>query len=216
MIYVDPELTYLKDLDLAAAGSTEKNDTSYDGRNGVRSIRVSPDGKHLASGDRSGNIRIHEISSLEELCRIEAHDAEVLCLEYSRFSRYSMDGSKLLASASRDRLIHVFNVDQGYNFLQTLDDHSSSITAVRFFHQSSQSNQIQMVSCGADKSIIFRQLQSVIKQLFPLSRVRFVTIELDDLLIRRLEARLNFRGVTTRKGKQPCTIWKSIRDRNMF
>ncbi|EFN81436.1 Mitogen-activated protein kinase-binding protein 1 [Harpegnathos saltator] len=160
VLYVDPELTYLKDLDLAAAGSTEKSDASYDGRNGVRSIRVGPDGKHLASGDRSGNIRIHDVSSLEELCLIEAHDAEVLCLEYSRFSRYSVDAPRLLASASRDRLIHVFSVDQGYNFLQTLDDHSSSITAVRFFNQTNQGNQIQMVSCGADKSIIFRQLQS--------------------------------------------------------
>ncbi|XP_015171198.1 PREDICTED: mitogen-activated protein kinase-binding protein 1 isoform X7 [Polistes dominula] len=160
VLYVDPELTYLKDLDLAAAGSTEKSDASYDGRNGVRSIRVSPDGKHLASGDRSGNIRIHDVSTLEELCLIEAHDAEVLCLEYSRFSRYSMETPRLLASASRDRLIHVFSVDQDYNFSQTLDDHSSSITAVRFFNQTNQSNQLQMVSCGADKSIIFRQLQS--------------------------------------------------------
>ncbi|XP_076618757.1 WD repeat domain 62 isoform X3 [Colletes latitarsis] len=160
VLYVDTELTYLKDLDLAAAGSTEKSDASYDGRNGVRSIRVSPDGKHLASGDRSGNIRIHDLSTLEELCLIEAHDAEVLCLEYSKFTRHSPDAPRLLASASRDRLIHVFSVDQGYNFLQTLDDHSSSITAVRFFNQSNQANQIQMVSCGADKSIIFRQLQS--------------------------------------------------------
>ncbi|XP_051175417.1 mitogen-activated protein kinase-binding protein 1 isoform X1 [Leptopilina boulardi] len=159
VLYVDPELTYLKDLDLAAAGSTEKNDASYDGRNGVRSIRVSPDGKHLASGDRSGNIRIHDVSTLEEQCRIEAHDAEVLCLEYSKFSQHSLDNPKLLASASRDRLIHVFCVNEGYNFLQTLDDHSSSITAVRFFNQTNQNNQLQMVSCSADKSIIFRQLQ---------------------------------------------------------
>ncbi|XP_024944621.1 uncharacterized protein LOC107271231 isoform X2 [Cephus cinctus] len=161
VLYVDPELTYLKDLDLATAGSTEKNDASYDGRNGVRSIRVSPDGKHLASGDRAGNIRIHDVPTLEELCLVEAHDAEVLCLEYSRFSRHSLKSPRLLASASRDRLIHVFSVDQGYNFLQTLDDHSSSITAVRFFNQTNQSNQIQMVSCGADKSIIFRQLQAI-------------------------------------------------------
>ncbi|XP_057331618.1 uncharacterized protein LOC130671623 isoform X3 [Microplitis mediator] len=158
VLYVDPELTYLKDLDLAAAGSTEKSDTSYDGRNGVRSIRVSPDGKHIASGDRSGNIRIHDVATLDELCLIEAHDAEVLCLEYSKYSRNTTDGPRLLASASRDRLIHVFNVDEGYNFLQTLDDHSSSITAVRFF-KTTQSDKIQMVSCGADKSIIFRQLQ---------------------------------------------------------
>lgn len=111
---------------------------------------------------RSGNIRVHDVITLEEQCLIEAHDAEVLCLEYSKYTRYSLDMPRLLASASRDRLIHVFNVDQGYNFLQTLDDHSSSITAVRFFNQTNQGNQLQMVSCGADKSIIFRQLQGVI------------------------------------------------------
>jgi len=54
---VDPELTYLKDLELSGAGTAEKTDSSYDGRNGVRSIRISPDGRHLASGDRAGNIR---------------------------------------------------------------------------------------------------------------------------------------------------------------
>ncbi|XP_071441764.1 uncharacterized protein Wdr62 isoform X3 [Hetaerina americana] len=153
VVYVDQELTYLKDLDLSAAGSTDKSDTSYDGRNGVRSIRISPDGRHLASGDRAGNIRIHDLHSLDEICRIEAHDAEVLCLEYTRPD----SGYRYLASASRDRLIHVFSVDEEYNFLQTLDDHSSSITAVRFLNMHGQ---LQMVSCGADKSIIFRQLQS--------------------------------------------------------
>ncbi|XP_063985422.1 mitogen-activated protein kinase-binding protein 1 isoform X3 [Diachasmimorpha longicaudata] len=156
VLYVDPELTYLKDLDLAAAGTTDKNDSSYDSRNGVRSIRISPDGRHLASGDRCGNIRIHDVSTLDETCVIEAHDAEVLCLEYSKYTKFPSELPRLLASASRDRLIHVFNVDEGYDFLQTLDDHSSSITAVRFFNQS---DKLQMVSCGADKSIIFRQLQ---------------------------------------------------------
>ena len=40
-----------------AAGATDKTDTTWDGKNGVRSIRVSPDGEHLASGDRQGNVR---------------------------------------------------------------------------------------------------------------------------------------------------------------
>ena len=52
--------------------------------------------------------RVHEMLSLEEVCKIEAHDAEVLCLEYSRPDT----GHSLLASASRDRLIHVFDVHQ--------------------------------------------------------------------------------------------------------
>ncbi|VEN46372.1 unnamed protein product [Callosobruchus maculatus] len=148
VVYIDKDLSYIKDLDIS--GTTDKQEnSSYDGRNGVRCIRISPDGKHLASGDRSGNIRIHDTSSMRELCKIEAHDAEVLCLEYSDINL------GLMASASRDRLLHVFDTKNGYDFQQTLDDHSSSITAVRFLNHAGNT---QMVSCGADKSLIFRTL----------------------------------------------------------
>lgn len=65
-------------------------------------------GKHLASGDRAGNVRIHETTNMTEVYKIEAHDGEVLCLEYS-----NPDTEKnLLASASRDRLLHVFDVNR--------------------------------------------------------------------------------------------------------
>merc|ERR1719305_1540294 len=143
----------------AAAG---EKDTLYDQRNGVRCIRISPNGKHLASGDRSGNIRVHELQFMDELCKIEAHDAEVLCLEYSlagESGRKGPSAASYLASASRDRLIHVFNAAKHYGFLTTLDDHSSSITAVRFL-PGQNADGIQMVSCGADKSIIFRDVNA--------------------------------------------------------
>jgi WD40 repeat protein len=65
----------------------------------------------------------------------------------------------LLVSASRDRLIHVFNVSRDYNFLTTLDDHSSSITAVRFLLPGlNPAANPQMISCGADKAIIIREV----------------------------------------------------------
>lgn len=109
VVYVDKYLNYLKDLDASAGGPTneKQQESSYDGRNGVRSIRISPDGKHLASGDRSGNIRVHETSTMKEILKVEAHDAEVLCLEYTG----AESDHKLMASASRDRLIHVFDVN---------------------------------------------------------------------------------------------------------
>lgn len=55
VIYIDPELQYIKNTDIGLTDKTEN--LSYDDRNGVRSMGISPDGQQLATGDRSGNIR---------------------------------------------------------------------------------------------------------------------------------------------------------------
>merc|ERR1719369_2295646 len=143
IIYFDPELTALKEPIGNVGGDGKEN---YDQKTGIRCLNISRDGTHLASGDRTGNIRIHNLHTMQEMCRIEAHDAEVLSLEYSQY---------YLASTSRDRLIHVFDATKEYEFLITVDDHSSSITAVKF----SEVGGGKMVSCGADKTIIFRRIK---------------------------------------------------------
>lgn len=61
IIYMDSRLSYITDIDLttqnsATGGSSEKVDANYDGKNGVRCMKISHDGSHLACGDRSGNI----------------------------------------------------------------------------------------------------------------------------------------------------------------
>ncbi|XP_061668123.1 mitogen-activated protein kinase-binding protein 1-like [Syngnathoides biaculeatus] len=118
-------------------------------RTGIRTVCVSPDGQHLASGDRNGILRVHDLSSMEEILKVEAHDAEILGLEYSK----PQTGLQLLATASRDRLIHVLDAASDYGLVQTLDEHSSSITAVRF---AANDGKVRLISCGADKSIYFR------------------------------------------------------------
>ncbi|NP_001398076.1 WD repeat-containing protein 62 isoform 5 [Homo sapiens] len=150
VVYVENDIQHLQDMSHFPDRGSE-NGTPMDVKAGVRVMQVSPDGQHLASGDRSGNLRIHELHFMDELVKVEAHDAEVLCLEYSK----PETGLTLLASASRDRLIHVLNVEKNYNLEQTLDDHSSSITAIKF----AGNRDIQMISCGADKSIYFRSAQ---------------------------------------------------------
>lgn len=96
-------------------------------------------------------------------------------------------GLQLLATASRDRLIHVLDAGRDYNLVQTLDEHSSSITAVRFAGQfaydpsrhcvtslhcsltfalsafclSANEGKVRLISCGADKSVYFRTAQQV-------------------------------------------------------
>ncbi|AWP15923.1 putative mitogen-activated protein kinase-binding protein 1 [Scophthalmus maximus] len=163
VIYVDDNLTSLLDTESVAVanGNTEKVGSSgSEGqqtdqcRVGIRTLGVSPDGQHLASGDRMGVLRIHDVHSMEEIMNVQAHDSEILCLEFSK----PETGLQLLATASRDRLIHVLDAGREYSLVQTLDEHSSSITAVRF---AANEGKVRMISCGADKSVYFRTAQQV-------------------------------------------------------
>ncbi|XP_061598918.1 mitogen-activated protein kinase-binding protein 1 isoform X3 [Cololabis saira] len=161
VIYVDNSITGLLDPDniTVATGNTEKAGPSgLEGQQseqiklGIRSLRVSPDGQHLASGDRMGVLRIHDLESMTEILNVQAHDSEILCLEFSKPDT----GFQLLATASRDRLIHVLDAGQDYSLVQTLDEHSSSITAIRF---AANEGKVRLISCGADKSVYFRTAQ---------------------------------------------------------
>ncbi|CAG9131798.1 unnamed protein product [Plutella xylostella] len=84
ILYIDPGLKFLKDADLTSGADKDKS-KSYDDKIGVRCIRISPDGAHIASGDRSGNVYIHANSG-ELLRTLEAHDAEVSWLQDTAFS----------------------------------------------------------------------------------------------------------------------------------
>ncbi|XP_034050708.1 mitogen-activated protein kinase-binding protein 1 isoform X2 [Thalassophryne amazonica] len=160
VIYVDDNIASLLDTEsVTITGNTEKLGMSgSDGqqidqsRTGIRTLRVSPNGQHLASGDRMGVLRIHDLDSMEEILNVQAHDSEILCLEFSKPDT----GLQLLATASRDRLIHILDAGREYSLVQTLDEHSSSITAVRF---SANEGKVRMISCGADKSVYFRTAQ---------------------------------------------------------
>ncbi|KAK6304673.1 hypothetical protein J4Q44_G00252590 [Coregonus suidteri] len=153
IIYMDNNTAGLLDTECLNSGNGEKADPqTSETRTGIRTMCVSPDGQHLASGDRTGTLRIHELESMGEILNVQAHDSEILCLEYSK----PETGLKLLATASRDRLIHVLDAEREYSLLQTLDEHSSSITAVRF---AANEGKVRMISCGADKSIYFRTAQ---------------------------------------------------------
>uniref|UniRef100_A0A8C1VCC9 WD repeat domain 62 n=1 Tax=Cyprinus carpio TaxID=7962 RepID=A0A8C1VCC9_CYPCA len=146
IVYVDDDTQYLK------AEAEKAEGASQDGKSGIRVLGISPDGQHLAAGDRSGNLRIFGLQFMDELQKIEAHDSEVLCLAFSP----TETGLHLLASASRDRLIHIFDMENKCNLVQTVYDHSASITAIKFTGLSSE---LCMVSCGADKSIYFRSAE---------------------------------------------------------
>ena len=76
---------------------------------------------------------------------------------------YNYAGDQFLASASRDRMVHIFQCPPGqvdYQHAQSLPDHSAAVTAVKFA-PSKDSSGLQLLSSGADKSIIFHSLERV-------------------------------------------------------
>ncbi|KAI9347797.1 WD40-repeat-containing domain protein [Zopfochytrium polystomum] len=129
-----------------ASGSTEAN--------GVKSIRVSPDASLLAAGDRFGNLRVYDLDNFSQRVFLEAHDAEILSMDFTYASLGPSRSQLLLSTASRDRLIHVFDVERQCQLVQTLEDHTASVTAVRF-----SDNGRRLISAAADKSVMFRQSQ---------------------------------------------------------
>ncbi|XP_064157680.1 WD repeat-containing protein 62 isoform X1 [Anguilla rostrata] len=143
IVYVGKDTQHLQSEGEPGEGS------GADVKSGIRVLGISPDGQHLAAGDRNGNLHVFGLQFMDELLKIEAHDSEVLCLEFSP----PETGMRLLASASRDRLIHIFNMEREYSLEQTVYDHSASITAIKF---TGVGPDVRMVSCGADKSIYFR------------------------------------------------------------
>ncbi|CAG8506616.1 2533_t:CDS:10, partial [Dentiscutata heterogama] len=156
IIYVDPDGKYRSsalETKNDKSDSTEQLSSSTLVESGIRTLKVSPDGKLMASGDRGGNLRIHDLDTFKEITYQEAHDAEILTIE---FTDKRMPGApNLIATASRDRILHVFDVNNNFQLVQTLDDHSSSITAIKFTNDGGK-----LISCGADKSIIFRSRQN--------------------------------------------------------
>lgn len=147
--YNDTDTNCLRDTSKLPGDSSAISDTSR----GVRCIQFHPEGIHLAIGDRLGNLKIYDLQFMDKIHDIMAHDAEILSIEYSPL----IDNYPLwLATGSRDRLVHLFDVRSGYIHTHTVCDHSGSITSVKF---SVSHDSVQLISCGADKSLVIQEVK---------------------------------------------------------
>ncbi|XP_043698057.1 mitogen-activated protein kinase-binding protein 1 isoform X2 [Telopea speciosissima] len=130
------------------------------GSRGFRSMAVSSDGKYLVAGDFLGNLHIYNLLDSDYKCFQEAHNAEILSLSFSLSGKNTFiseqEASKnlyLLASAGRDRVIHLYDVNRGFDLIESLDDHSAAVTSVKFTFDGRK-----ILSCSADRSVVFRDV----------------------------------------------------------
>ena len=75
---------------------------------------------------RCASYRVYDTARMCLSSVVLAHESEVMSVDFSPLS------GRLLASGSRDRLVHVFDARCGYRLRETLDQHSSSVTGVRY------------------------------------------------------------------------------------
>ncbi|ORX96697.1 WD40 repeat-like protein, partial [Basidiobolus meristosporus CBS 931.73] len=116
----------------------------------IRTIKISPDGRYIASGDKEGNLRVHDLLTMKQVSEQEVHIGDVLAID---FSDPSTTGFPLMiATAGRDRMIHIFDVNNSFTLIQSLDDHSAAITSLKF----TNGGQV-LISCSTDQSVIFRK-----------------------------------------------------------
>jgi len=116
----------------------------------LRCLKASPDGEQIAAGDKAGNLWVFDVPPLAQSLMIEAHDTEILSLD---FSAAGDKGGYLLASAGGDSAVHVYDPKKSYERLATLDDHSSAVVSVRFADRG-----LRVVTCSADREVVFRSL----------------------------------------------------------
>ena len=154
------------------------------GGHALRCVAARPDGGELVVGDAAGNVRVFDLASRTERLRLAAHDAEVLCVAYGpsadrtgggvRTSASSPDSAGFpfvadaeapeirLVSCGRDGLVHTYDASLEpdgspgtYRLEETIDDHDAAVTGARI---SGLGSDATLVTCGADRKVIFRRL----------------------------------------------------------
>lgn len=195
-------------------GKPSKNDS------GVRCIDVSPDGLHLASGDRHGNIRVHDVQTMKEITGMKrVHDAEVLSLTYSpvapplasipspRRRKMRIPSSdvtaSLLASGGRDRMIHLFDVQNNYKKDVSLENHSASVMGVCFSLDGSR-----LFSCGGDRSIVISRVKKGADNSTDVCRDQSVTAQYGTIYDMSIHA--NNRWLVTAGQEKRVQVWSTF------
>ncbi|KAH8797291.1 WD40-repeat-containing domain protein [Flagelloscypha sp. PMI_526] len=88
----------------------------------VRTIALSPDGKHIVSGSDDTTVRIWDAESGKRLHTLVGHTQSVNSIVFSP------DGKRIV-SGSEDRTVRIWNAESGKQ-LRTLDGHTDAVESV--------------------------------------------------------------------------------------
>ena len=114
-----------------------------------------PDGKHILTGGRDAHLNIWNLKNNYELVQsIPAHNFAIYDIKY-------LEGKNIFATASRDKTIKLWNVDD-FSFILRInkETHEGHINSVNKLHWNTQEQ--VLVSASDDRSLIVWKLSSFV------------------------------------------------------
>ena len=96
IIYLDDDRSKLCDQQIPTGYLDRGDRTEFAPKTGGRCLKINPDGLSMAIGDRHGNIRIVHLESFEQIALLEAHESEVLSVDYSPPSHTGLSSPPLI------------------------------------------------------------------------------------------------------------------------
>ena len=141
---------------------------------GIKAIAVSPLSDYLLSGDKNGKLNLYSLkqnNQFDLLGTIQSHNVEVTRLSISGSSDCN---SFFFASAFRDGTVHVHEMSSLYiketstasfPLVASFNHHSGAVSGLAFC-----ANGTRLLSSGADKSLIFREVKPALKKFPQISK----------------------------------------------
>ncbi|KAI9665737.1 MAG: hypothetical protein M1821_003671 [Bathelium mastoideum] len=115
--------------------------------NELKIVRAFPNLNYFATGDKYGVLRIVDREAGRVIFDAQAHSGEILDIVV-----FEMDGSTLVCSAGRDRVVQIFEHRRGETVLsQSLDEHVSVVNGLLFTPKNSR-----LLSSSFDRTIVIR------------------------------------------------------------
>ena len=95
----------------------------------MSSVSFSPDGSQVVSGSDDETVRIWDVQSGQEVCKLEGHSGPVISVSFSP------DGSQVVSGSYKT--IRIWDVQSGQEVCK-LEGHSDSVSSVSFSPDGSQ------------------------------------------------------------------------------
>ncbi|XP_055868257.1 mitogen-activated protein kinase-binding protein 1-like isoform X1 [Biomphalaria glabrata] len=143
----------------------------------ITTVKISPDRDYIVTGDSTGLISVYQTSTLENIKTVHRHNRGVSTLHIYCGSRLNL---KLLISGGRDRMIHIFDMNNNFILLSSLNVHSSSINSLGMC---CANDTMTLFSSGLDRSLIMSRSRLEEVPKFKPFRCRHTACSVIDMIV---------------------------------